>query len=168
MKNPIVLLCAICLLAAACRSTARYPIAAPSATATDDRVIGKWKLVEDTNHLNFYEVYKGYANHTYHIRFWNRGGANPTYEADVHFSDVEGTRFLNLPYINFDAPGRDISYFFLKLAYTSPRFDTVVVTPFTDTTMRQLASSQAVHMHIAAHANDSRYFKGVYHFFRVE
>jgi len=69
---------------------AKYPIDAPSMDNLNDGILGRWKFEEDTNKNNFYEIIrrKPYALDKYHIKFWDRGGTNPSYEANMHFSKI--------------------------------------------------------------------------------
>ena len=86
---------------AACGTPSAFPVSEPTAATVDDRIVGKWKYVEDTNKLNFYEVYKARgaeSKYEYHVRFWNRGGTNPTYEANIHLSSLKDHQFINVPF----------------------------------------------------------------------
>jgi hypothetical protein len=90
------------------RKVTYVPISVPVAETLDARLIGTWKLEEDTNHNNFYQITRGDIQHTYHIKFWDRGGTNPTYESFTYFSVLNGSRFINVPYFDRESPLRFI------------------------------------------------------------
>lgn len=103
--NKLVLLIVILFTSYSCKNTATYPISEPSAEMMDDRVAGKWKMIEDPVPENYYEVYRADkvfkdedVKYLYHIRFWNRKGTNPTFESNLHFSKINKELFINLPY----------------------------------------------------------------------
>lgn len=88
-----------------CKNTSTYPITDFSLAIVEDDINGKWKMIGDPVSGNFYEVYRADVRYQddnfknqYHLRFWNRGGTNPTYEANFHCSKINEELFINLPY----------------------------------------------------------------------
>jgi hypothetical protein len=163
MKTVLYILL-VCLLAIGCKNVANYPITEPSATATDARVTGKWQFEEDTNKNNYYEVYPAHSDypHSYHIRFWNRGGTNPTYESNLHFSDVNGVRFINVPYFG-NGP---LQYGFLKILESNSDFTKFTAAVVGDEKMEQIKSAEKLKAHIIKNINNPKFYSDTVHFFK--
>lgn len=161
---------AICtLLWYGCESIANYPIDTPSPQILNDKLIGKWKIQEDTNADNYYEIYKAdgrSAENQYHVRWWDRGGTNPTYEGNVYFSNVAGSMFLNVPYREEGFTNQ--GYLFIKILSANPAYDKVTTATFYDTTMRSLKSMEDVRRHITKHLNDAKFYNDTSHFYKVK
>lgn len=163
MKTALYILL-VCLLATGCKNVANYPITKPASGVKDDRIIGKWKFEEDTNKNNYYEVYtahKDYPNQ-YHVRFWNRGGTNPTYESNMHFSDVNGVRFINVPYFG-DGP---LQYGFLKILSSNADYTTFTAAVVGDETMQRIKTQQLLKAHIIKNINNPKFYSDTVHFFK--
>lgn len=164
MKSLLSVLLLTALLTGSCKNVANFPIASPDATATDDRIIGKWQFKEDTNANNYYEVYSGYESNTYHIRFWDKGGTNPTYESNLHFSDVKGVRFINIPYfveIGF------LQYGFLKILDTDKDFTKITAAVVGDTTLSLITSQKALYNNIIKKMNNKNFYSDTIHLYKV-
>ncbi|MBL7683613.1 MAG: hypothetical protein JNK00_09665 [Flavipsychrobacter sp.] len=155
----------VCMLVSSCNNVANFPIAPPDATATDDRIIGKWQFNEDTNANNYYEVYSGYESNTYHIRFWDRGGTNPTYESNLHFSDVNGIRFINIPY--FEEIGF-LQYGFLKILDTDKDFTKITAAVVGDENIERIKSQEKLNAHITKNMNNPRFYSDTIHFYKIQ
>ena len=161
----------LCLLTfAACESVSKYPIDAPG-SASDSRFSGIWKFREDTNSKNFYEVAYSTYNHQYHVKFWDRGGTNPTYEANVYFTKIGDATFINMPYYNpaNSVTGKDYNYFFfLKILYVNKDFSEMTTATIHDSTLIKLESSAEVKAHISRHLEDPRFYYDTAHLYKVK
>ena len=153
-----------CLLFCSCRYTSTHPIDDPRKDCMNDAIVGKWKLVEDTNKNNFYQVEKSpFSPYAYHVKFFDRGGRNRTYEADVHFSNIEKNSFLNVPYWEYDL-SKNRGYFFLKILNITK--DSALVTMVGDNNMRVLPDKNAVRSRITANLNKPEYYVYTFHFYK--
>jgi len=175
MKNRLLLALAavIALNLCSCKNVATYPISEPSEKCSENRIEGIWKFREDTNSNNFYEVYRRDSTwkKSYHVRFWNRGGTNPTYEANIHFSKIGQTMFINVPYWEFDEEHDNYSanrgYGFLKILDHNETFDQMTVAPVNDSTMRYLKNSEEVRAYITKNLNNPAFYQTPKHFYKV-
>lgn len=149
-----------------CDNISTYPISQPDASLDDDRLIGKWKFEEDTNKNNFYEVYASDYPHQYHVRFWNRGGTNPTYEANVYYSNVQGYRFLNIPY--FSDPLEGHWYIFLRVLDINEDGSKMTGAVVGDETMRKLQSEKEVYGYVARNIDNRNFYLDTVHLFKVK
>lgn len=162
-----VMLMGIVLLGSSCKNTASYALdKEPVPEVQRDQVMGKWKFEEDTNSGNFYEVTRAHSSipNQYHIRFWNRGGINPTYEANGFFSVVKGYGFFNVPY--FEKGLTNFGYGFLKLIEIDPDFTSITAAVVGDETMRSLASEDEVRKYVTAHVDDPAFYSDTIHLFK--
>ncbi len=156
-----------------CSNISIYPISAPSEHVVEDRVIAKWKFLEDTNTHNFYEVYQAHVNYPnqYHIRFWNRGGTNPTYESNGHFSKIDDEQFFNLPYFEPGTNGtffQNEGYIFLRLLDVNNEFDKITASVVGDTTMRQLRNSEEVLNYVKKNLNNPKFYSDTIHLIKFK
>jgi hypothetical protein len=164
MKYSFLFSALVSLAFFSCKYTSTFPIDEPKKECMNDAIVGKWKLVEDTNGNNFYEIYKSKFNpYSYHIRFWNRGGRNPTYEADAFFSCLESSSFLNVPYWEYDLD-KNRGYFFLKILSISK--DSAAVTMVADDNLRVLPGKEAVRQRITANMSRPEYYIYNFHFYK--
>ncbi len=168
MKTQIINLISLLgvLLLFSCKNVSTFPISAPSAANVEDRLIGKWKFTEDTNKHNFYAVTAGYTPNCYHVKFWNRGGTNPTFEAEMHCSKIGSSMFINVPYWEDGFTNR--GFIFLKVLNTNADFSTMTTAAVADTTMRRLKNSDAVKAYVTKHLNDPHFYRDTAHFFKVK
>ncbi len=155
------------VLLTGCDNAANFPIAPPDAKATDARIIGRWQFEEDTNSHNFYEVYIAHKDypHQYHIRFWNRGGTNPTYESNMHFSDINGVRFINVPY--FEEVGAK-QYGFLKILSANEDMSKFTAAVVGDTTMYKITSADILRKRIISNMNNPKFYSDTVHFYKMQ
>jgi len=146
---------------------ARYPIDDPSIENLNDGILGRWKFEEDTNKNNFYEIIRGapYAVDRYHILFWDRGGTNPTYESNMHFSKIGKARFINVPY--FEGHFSHKGYFFLKILAVNADFTKMTAATVHDTTLWNLDKA-GVKQRIASNVNNPAYYYDTVHFYKVK
>lgn len=146
---------------------ARFPIGEASAENLHDGLVGRWKFEEDSNRNNFYEVIrsKPYALDRYHLKFWDRGGKNPTYESNLHFSKLGDALFINVPYFerNFTRKG----FFFLKVLDTNSDFTRITAALVGDVTLWE-QSEVGVRKRIEANMNNPSYFADTIHLYKVQ
>lgn len=161
-----ILILTVLLLYCSCDNISTYPISQPDASLDDDRLIGKWKFEEDTNKNNFYEVYPSAYPHQYHVRFWNRGGTNPTYEGNVYYSKVQSDRFLNIPY--FTSPLEGHWYIFLRILDINEDGSKMTGAVVGDETMRSLQSEKEVHNYIAQNINKRNFYLDTVHLYKFK
>jgi hypothetical protein len=169
MKNLLLLLLLLPILAAGQINTivAKYPIDAPSKENLLDGILGKWKFKEDTDKNNFYEIIRRapYNLDKYHLKFWNRGGTNPTYEANMHFSKIGNTQFINVPYFeeNFTHKG----FFFLKILDVNADFSKITAVVVHDTILWNLLEPE-VRQRIIKTLNNPAYYQDTVHFYKIK
>jgi hypothetical protein len=156
-----------------CRNVATYPISEPSADCIADGISGVWKFREDTNADNFYEIYPRdpVSKKHYHVRFWDRGGSNPTYEGNIFFSRIGGSLFINVPYFEHDMQTDNYfankGYMFLKIESADVLFKEMVISVVNDTTMRSLKSSSEVRAYLTKNLDNGSIYQPVKHFYKV-
>ena len=160
------------MLAVCCCTSCDYiayvAIDEPSSGNTDNRVIGNWKVEEDTNKNNFYEVRQAHADYPneYHVRFWNRGGTNPTYEANMYFSKIGNVQFLNIPH--WEGHFSNMGFFFLKVLDINADATRITATMITDTTLQYCRSSRQLQELILKNTNNPRFYDDTFHFYKVK
>lgn len=145
---------------------AQFPIDAPSMENLNDGIRGRWKFVEDTNKGNFYEVIRGkpYAEDKYHLKFWDRGGKNPTYESNMHFSKIGNILFINVPYFEGDFSHQ--GFFFLRVLDINPDFTKMTAELVHDTNLWNLKQAE-VKQRISQNINNRAYYSDTLHFYKV-
>jgi hypothetical protein len=146
---------------------AQYPISAPSMQNLHDGLRGRWKFAEDTDKNNFYEIIRGkpYAEDKYHIKFWDDGGTNPTYEANLHFSKVGKNLFINVPF--FEHGFSNNGFFFLKVIDTNADFSKITAAIVHDTTLWNL-DQDGVKQHIVQNMDNPAYYSGKVHLYKIQ
>jgi hypothetical protein len=161
------LLCTTIILTG-CKSVATFPISDAVQENTDDRIIGKWKAIEDTNKNNYFEVLAAHPNfkNQYHVTIWDRGGTNATYEANCYFSKVGVTRFLNIPYWEGDFENR--GYIFLKIIDVDDKFERLTTSTVKDFSLRSLKSKEEVKAHISKNLKKPDFYSDTLHFVRMK
>lgn len=172
--NLIILIAALLSIhLCSCKNVATYPISQPTDNCIENRINGVWKFREDTNSKNFYEIYQRDSTwtNTYHTRFWNRGGENPTYEGNIFFSKIGKTLFINVPYWDYDEVNdkyfQNKGYMFLKIVAANAAFDKLTVAVVNDTTMRRLKNSDEVRAYVTKNMNNKSFFQEEKHFYKV-
>lgn len=155
---------------------AKYPIDEPSVANLNDGIRGAWKFKEDTNKNNYYEIIRGnpYAEDRYHIKFWDRGGTNPTYESNLHFSKIGNTLFINVPYFELavNVPSTEDhfahqGFFFLKVLDVNADFTKMTVAAVHDTTLWNLDQA-GVTKRITKNVNNPAYYSAPIHLYKVK
>jgi hypothetical protein len=146
---------------------AQYPIDDPLKENLNDGIRGRWKFEEDTNKNNFYEIIreKPYMLDRYHMKFWDRGGTNPTWEANMHFSKIGNTQFINVPYFedNFTHQG----FFFLKILEINADFTKITAAVLHDTELWDLTQTQ-VKQRITKNIGNPGYYRDIVHFYKMK
>ncbi len=96
-----------------CESYAPVPIDDKPIVKIDKRLLGIWKMLEDTDKHNYF-VIETLDSYRYNMTYMNRGGDNRGLEHFPGFiSDVNKVKFLNITYR--DRSKKTGSYFFLKI-----------------------------------------------------
>ncbi|MCB0696900.1 MAG: hypothetical protein KDC07_06030 [Chitinophagaceae bacterium] len=160
-----LMIIALLMLVYSCNNISIFPIDKPGQALDDDRLIGKWKFEEDTNKNNFYEVYPSIYPHQYHVRFWNRGGTNPTYEANVYYSKVNDEKFLNVPY--FTDPLEGHWYLFIRMLNINKEGTKMTGAVVGDESMLNLKSEKQVQDYIAQNIDKRSFYIDTVHFFKI-
>lgn len=177
MKNTAFILCV--MLLTACESYSKYPISNAGAEVYDARLIGKWKLEEDTDKNNYYVVEHDYDIRTnkYHAQFYNRGGKNPSYEASIYFSKVGKDLFLNLPYWvrhedmyddKMDDYKQTHGYFFVRILNANTDYTKITTATVQDDALANINSSEEVFARIEKNLNNPSYYHDTIHFYKVQ
>jgi hypothetical protein len=154
-----------------CKSVAKFPMDEPLADYANDYIIGKWKPMEDSDKNNFFEITKAMSGPKYHVKYWNRGGTNPTYEANVFFSKINNYLFLNVPYWHENRDDRSYyqasGYFFVKIINVNSDHTKMTTATIRDTTLGSLASSLEVYNRTAKNLNNRFYYSDTVHFIKL-
>ena len=155
----LLLLCALGI--GGCDYVARYPIDKPALIKMDTRMLGIWKLTEDTSTHNYFVIERK-DDFNCKVTYMNRYGENPQYaHFPVFFSMVDSVPFFNVSYRDYSASG----YFFLKILEFNVNVLTVAM--YADSNLLQTKTPGDVRESIHKNLNDPRYFKQVYHFRKV-
>ena len=165
MKYILPLLCAALLLMSFGRkNVCRFPIDNAS-RIKNDGIIGTWKWKEDTNKANFFEVSRcaPYSSPAYHVKFWDRGGTNPTFEANVHFSKVGDATFINVPYWE-GLSSQFRGYFFLKIINANKGFTDITAAVVNDDQLGRMDQA-GLKQRIAARVNDPTFYSDTIHIY---
>ncbi len=165
---PLIVAGMLTIFCSGCEGVAHFPISDATADNADDRIIGKWKVMEDSDKNNYYEIYAAHPNfkYQYHYRVWDHGGTNPTFEGNCYFSKVGVTQFLNVPH--YDEEHQKNCFLFIRILDADEGFDKLTVTSVCDTNMRALTSKEAVKAHIAKNLKNRSFYDDTVHFYRVK
>lgn len=163
----IIVIILLAAFSAGCKSYSRFPLEPRGSVRVDTNLIGIWKMQEDTDVHNFF-VIERYNDYTYAASYMNEGGDNRIYENwRVFMSEVNGVKFLNVPYDNFDwekGESREKGWFFMKVTDIDKGGFNITLSPVTDSTLSRLTSSKEVHDRIATNLNNPAYFGKPVHF----
>lgn len=151
---------------AGCSNIASYPISQADSGLYDEGYTGKWKFEEDTNSHNFYAISKGLTPNKYHIKFWDRGGKNPTYEGEAYLSVVNGEKFFNLPCL--DESREQYGYLFLKLIDVNKSYSKITAAVVGDVTMQSLRNEEEVYRHVHNNMNKAVFYSDTIHLYKVK
>ncbi len=163
-----LLFTALVLCAIGCNTPARFPIEAPLKVNMKDGIIGIWKFAEDTDKNNYYEVTASRSSvpYQYHVKFFNYGGTNATYEGNIYFSNVGGSTFINVPYLDEKTSRR--GFFFLKVIDENFGFSKITTATVDDTTLWSLNSSAAVRQRISENLKNPKFYSDTVHLYKVK
>lgn len=163
MQRLLILYCLLTIYG--CSNIANFPLSSPNEKVSDPRIMGVWKLEEDTNTNNFYEVCRIDEPFKYHTKFWDKGGTNPTYESAIFFSEVASERFINVPY--FDGRPWVIRYMFLRVLNVDKDFTRITAAVVGDTTMRRIPHPKALRRHVAGNIHNSAFYSDTIHLYKT-
>ncbi|MEZ5018151.1 MAG: hypothetical protein R2800_13915 [Flavipsychrobacter sp.] len=161
------------LLWSACGTPSRFPLTEVSMSPSDDLIVGNWKMEEDTNKHNFYEITQSVEEGKYHVRFFNRGGTNPTFEANIFFSELEAAdkskvKFLNVPYWE-KTLGKwgDMGYFFVRILETSAEFSHITTATVNNTEIYNKHTGSEVRAYVLENIDNPEIYSDTVHFYKV-
>lgn len=139
----------------------KYPIDERPIMHVDDHLQGIWKMREDTNFHNYIVLEKA-DDYSYSITYMDHGGDNRGLEhGKAFFSEIDGTRFLQVSNWDFDHPGM----IFLKvLKISEPRSWDMTAVLVTDTTLYKIKSSAALRSHLQKNLNNPNIYGKELHF----
>lgn len=163
------------MLLYSCGTPSPFPLTLPSNAFAEDRIVGNWKMEEDTNTKNFYEVKQRDTvdRFNYHVRFFNRGGSNPTYEANIFFSDVGNTKFINVPYwVDVDGPGDlmgwdNRGFFFVRIIDANDDYTRLTTATVNTATLKEFSNSILLKKYIEMNINNPDIYSDTVHFYKV-
>lgn len=163
------------LIIFSCGTPSVYPIDNPSAKTKDNRIIGKWKYENDTNKANFYAISKSVDPYKYHVKFWNRGGTNPTYEANIYFSKIGKTKFINVPYWEKTSQtGDDFKdwtnrgYFFLRILKINKDFTRITTATVNDEKIKAIKSKAELRRYLSKNINNPNICSDTASFYKLK
>ncbi len=172
MKNLLLLIAGVLALHSfGCKSVAQFPINEPATDTFNKGFVGKWKFQEDSNKNNYYQIEWGlpYSTDAYHVKFWDRGGKNPTIEMNIHFTNIRGNIFVSVPYLK---RGEEIwdyrpsGYFFLKVIDINKDFTKMTAATVHDSTMSEL-NAVGIRQRIARNLDNPAYYFDTVHFYKM-
>lgn len=173
----VITLYILCVLLYACGTPSSFPISMPSNGAVNDGIVGNWKMEEDTNKHNFYEITQRdkVDKFNYHVRFFNRGGTNPTYEANIFFSKVadldngdEEVLFLNVPYWEeIGGQWKDRGYFFVRILGANDDFTGITTATVNSSELSDISSGMEMRRFISRNLNNPNIYSDTVHFYKV-
>lgn len=173
------LISAVCAMGLySCGTPSPFPLTFPNSKDADDRIAGNWKMVEDTNKHNFYEITKraGEGDFFYHVRFFNRGGSNPTYEATIFFSSIWGTKakFINVPYMTKAADGKgdgmgwiEHGYFFLRIIDANSDFTKITTATVNSPELPEFRRWVQLQNFMRENYDNPKIYSDTVHFYKV-
>ena len=178
---PAFVLCALLLFA--CGTPSPFPLSFPNSQAADDRIVGNWKMVEDTNTNNFYEITKADVKYgldfQYHVRFFNRGGSNPTHEANIFLSDFgrfgkdSGIKFINVPYwTKVDGEGDGMGwegrgYFLVRILEADKDFSNITTATVNHPALSQFRRAAQLENFMDEHVNNPKIYSDTVHVYKT-
>ena len=150
----------IIMSATGCLSLAPVTIDDKPTIKIDENLVGIWKMKEDTNTHDYF-VIENENQYQYSVCYMNRGGDNRVYEHNpAWFSVVNGTKFLNVYYRDFEISG---GYLFLKVLSIDHNGFEMTAAVLADSMMPHLSTSAQVRKRIAAHINDVSFYTDTLH-----
>ncbi len=155
----VLLLFVLCF--GACDYVSMYSIDKPALIKMDTRMLGIWKLVEDTSLANYFIIERK-DDYNCKITYMNKNGENPQFaHFPAFFSMVDSVSFLNVSYKDYNSQG----FFFLKVLDFNVNVLTVAM--YADTNLSKTHTPLEVRAEIERNVHDPRYFKDVYHLRKV-
>jgi len=144
---------------------AKYALDEHPAIAADTDLIAIWKMDQDTDPHNYF-VFERYDYYNYVFTYMNREGSNRTYEnMGAFFSNIGGTRFLNVRYRNWET--NTAGYFFLKVVNADKRGWDMDLALVADTTLKDITNAKEVRERIEKNISNPTYFKKPVHFQKI-
>lgn len=186
---PDIILLTLVVLSIGCKSYSKHPIDEKPLVKIDNRILGLWKAVEDTDKAN-YIIIQNYSDvqeidthrpdieaknkHCFlYMTYMNWSGENPRYQQfSVFPSKIKGETFLNVmytytPMVNgaYVVEREEDGYFFVKLIRVTT--DTIVTAIVADTTLKQLPNSKEVRNRLEKNSSKRGFYSDTMHFYKV-
>lgn len=129
--------------------------------AVDERLVGKWRAMEDTDVLNYCLVEKS-SDLEYKVVYMNNGGVKLARNVEnVFFSEINGTKFLSLP----TGSKKRIGFILFKIL--SLEKDQVVGAVVQDKRLAQIGQRAELRALIEQNLTTPSFYGKVMHFKRV-
>jgi hypothetical protein len=167
MKNLFLLFISIATLAiAGCNSVAHYPIDEKPQIPIDYRLVGIWKMEEDTNKHNYFVIEK-LDDYQYNMTYMNQDGNNRGYEHwRGSISNINNAKFINIPYSDWP-DGNNHGLIFMKINNIEKEGWTMSGAFVNDSGLKNCKSSAEVRKRIADNMDKNSYFSKELHFERL-
>lgn len=153
-----------------CKGYAKYPMMQMTGIKTDPKLIGIWRLQEDTDKHNFF-VIEPVDDYHYALTYMNKGGINRVFENyGAYISDINGTKFFNVTYRNIDWDAMTTTeegYIFFKVVDTDELGWQMTLVLVTDTSMKACKNSIEVRDRIARNINNPDFYDQPVHLYKV-
>jgi len=143
---------------------AKYALDGNPNVSADTNLIAIWKMDEDVDKHNYF-VLERYDYYNYAFTYINREGSNRTYEnVGAFFSKIGNKDFINVQF--YDPSTGTLGYFFLKVTDRDSQGGNMTLSLVTDTTLKDIASREALRERITKNLNNPDYYGKPVHFHR--
>ena len=192
MKN-LLIACLFAACLSGCKSYSKYTIDDKPSIKIDTGLLGIWKAVADTDKADYVvfqnqddifskhpeymdSLEKKFGDRFYYVTRMNNHGQNPHYNQFRAFlSDLNNMRFLNITYHYvpwFDGNGEigdpEIKgYFFVRIIYINPSYDSMKIAVVADTTLKDLTSSKEVRNRFEKNVSKPGFYSDTFIFYKV-
>lgn len=145
---------------------AKFPIDEKATVPIDYRLVGIWKMEEDTNKHNYFVVEKR-DDFQYNVTYMNQNGNNRRYEHwGVSISEINNTKFFNIPFSSWP-DGNNSGFIFMKINNIDKDGWHMSGALVNDTTLKNMTSSVEVRKRITENMDIKSYFSKPLHFKRL-
>ena len=182
----------VTVLASACRGYSRHPVDSKPQEEIDERLLGKWRPLEDPDTENYVlvktveniHVSKSREKHSenwkkgdlacdrcfYSMTYFDYHGRNPLFGGwEAFASKIKGNIFINLSYRDTTSGRRDKQgYLLLLVSRISPKSDTVSISVVGDPQITDLQASQSVRNYVEQNVTNPMLYSRTLHFVRLK
>lgn len=154
-----------------CTHVAKYPMDEPMAELVFDGIKGTWKAEEDTDKNNIIVITKATDSYKYDLKYWEKGGTNPKYESQVHFSKINDALFLNVACwddLRYNSYYQMVGYAFFKVVYATPDFSKMALAHVVDPELEHMTTTLEIFNRMARNLNNKAYYKDTIHLYKVQ